>query len=111
MGAISSRPSRPTFLNIGKSTDLSVIREKPHKFLWGNIVKFHDVDVYTVVEFEPSNPDEADRLFAVYVNGVNTESYACTLEGAFLIAFGTKFRCPDAIAQAVEAGKVLRIPA
>lgn len=68
-----------------KTTELSVIRERPNRFTWGRVAKFHDVGPYTLVEFIPDRlagaPGQAPE-FHVYVDGYDTCRSTATLDGA-----------------------------
>lgn len=67
------------------STDLVILRKQPKRFTWGKIRKFHDVDVYTVVEYLNR---EGELRFHVYVNGRCTNNSTYTLDGALVLAIG-----------------------
>jgi hypothetical protein len=73
-----------------KTSDLLAVRLAPRRFMWGTVVKIHDVgDRYTLVEYmyaPISNGKETATMFHVYVDGHSTNCNSATLDGALLIA-------------------------
>ncbi len=65
------------------TTDLEVIRNKPHLYTWGKIVNFHEIGSIVIVETEE---EENRSNFHVYVNGKDKCRSASTLENALMYA-------------------------
>lgn len=66
-----------------KTTDLSVIRQRPSKFVWGKVVEIYDVGAYTILEYIKENSEQ--RLFHCYLSGKSLNTSARTLDGALVI--------------------------
>ena len=97
-----------------RTADLKIIRERPSLFVWGKIVKIHDVGRYTIVEhddYPATNANrESERSFYVYVNGKDTHTSAPTMEQALLHAIAEAFAGHSAAHHAAfYAGKVLGV--
>lgn len=68
------------------TTELATIRRYPSRFMWGKLLKIHDVGDYTIVEAKYA--EEMTPTFHPYVEGRIINRTAPSLEGAILLAFG-----------------------
>lgn len=85
--------SRPSFLNLGKTEDLKVLLGNPFKYVEGSILKIHSVGThYTILEYQPFNPDGPPVLFSVYVDKLPIYRYSITFDAALLFAISYKNR-------------------
>lgn len=103
-----------------KTTDLAVLRKKPHLYTWGTILRFHEIGSYVIIEHENSQhpksnaPARAEKLFAAYLLGKDLGRSSTTLAGALLICiaqhYGPHGRRGDCDANARAAAKLLDVP-
>ena len=92
-----------------KTTDLPIIRSRPGLFIWGKVIKIHDVGPrYTLVEYDDS---KRERRFHVYVDGKSTSAGAKTFDGAMLYALARgNFDNPNTAHDAAWAmGRILGV--
>ena len=72
------------------TTDLNVLRERPDLYVWGEIIKIHDVGRYAIVEHDDYPASNAkrpsQRTFAIYVDGENRCTSADSMDKALLLA-------------------------
>ena len=76
----------PTVLD-KKTTDLEVIRKRPHLYTWGEVIKIHEIGEYAVVE----SKREDEIHFSSYVDGICCGCSSDTLDGAILNCFSYKY--------------------
>ena len=103
---------------INTTTDL-VLLQKGLKFTWGKINKIHTIDSYSIVEcvldqqfhyeYKPAT------VFFPYVDGVNLQRSADSLDGAILLAIAHKHHdskvSPGIVNELVRAAaKILDVP-
>lgn len=81
-------------MNTRMTTDLDVIKNHPHRFVWGKIVQIHTLGRYTFVEYREyrytrgtqGDGSEGEISFHIYVDGRSTSHSASTLDSALIEA-------------------------
>lgn len=73
-----------------RTADMDVIRIRPHLYVWGEVVKIHDIGRYTIVEHDSypatNSKEPSQRSFAIYVDGENKHTSALSMDKALLLA-------------------------
>ena len=92
-----------------KTTDLRAVQVDPDRFLWGKVIKFHNIGPYTVIEALHGNDLMGSPiLFHPYVDGRDTgESYP-TFETALIVAIAHK-HVADRADRAIMAGAACKL--
>lgn len=72
-----------------RTTELRVLRKHPNQYTWGSIINIIDLDRYTFVLYRERklNSDEItdNRLYTVYVDGIDRGLGAKSLEEAMIL--------------------------
>ncbi len=92
---------------------LEVIRKHPRSFMWGTVLRVHDIGSYTLVEYEHRHAYKDEGVqFHVYVDGKDTRMSETTLDNALLYAIAHKhLELNTASYMAKGAGKLLGVEA
>jgi hypothetical protein len=71
--------------------DLKVVRKNPHLFIWGKVIKIHDIGKYTLIEAQGKKELLQTKLeYHCYLKGIYLGRCEGSLDKALLlcIAFG-----------------------
>lgn len=72
------------------TTKLDEVKKRPHTFIWGRVVKIHEISRYTILEYEErvlNGKESTGRvLFHPYVNDEDLHTSCTSLESAIVHA-------------------------